>query len=613
MAEKEFSLQFAAALEEALGRSGLSVKKLAAAAAVNEGKLYAWLKGANAPAVESFPDIRRVEEVLSLERDTLTGKVLKSQTKSFSPKVYPTSITVDGEKIKVRKNKSILGKLRPLLPDDYDERSEEEREEIATWLVKNLIRPTDEWGRWHRTILGVQYALKVLPPSVEKEYRECVHFRKGKLPPLGMDRAAQWGHDTEVLRSAVLQKLFGFLSAPHDTEDERLRGLGLDPKLFTMAMLIRPEFVETWLRWNAKRRKGGDQVESYSFYDLYVLEGMVCDLRPKTGWLRQRPDLANHLRPVAGYVDTDFIKRAKKDWDKVCDEALASYLTLSAQIEEVAEEQRDPFEPILPLLDLDHPQYHDPITALKIFSRNIINDLADHSVAPLKAARQVRGYLVARVLSATALRSRNLRELTYRDDNKGQLRRKGGKWYILLPWHRFKNKHSSFFGPKRKKQDYEKELADKDGLYDWLEEYIKVHRPVLLAGRESEIFFVATGENPMFTPTRFSGMYRRLTMSYFAFNPYLNRGIPGVKPHGPHAVRDMIATFILQSTGSYELAAFAICDTTETVKKHYGRFGPKDKTRLVDSIINAAWDANPDGNTPNLTLPLWRPPSDPLV
>jgi integrase len=224
--------------------------------------------------------------------------------------------------------------------------------------------------------------------------------------------------------------------------------------------------------------------------------------------------------------------------------------------------------------------------------------LPDRAVAPVKAAKHIRNYLLVRILVATALRSRNIRELTYREDNTGHLRRKGDKWVILIPYQRFKNRNSSFFGGKKKRSDYERELADKDGLYEWIEEYIAVHRPVLLGGKPSDIFFVCSLSNPVMDHGDLSKIYRRLTMIYFAHNPFVGRGVPGVRPHGPHAVRDVLATFVIQITGSYELAAYMIGDSRRTVEEHYARFMPKDKMRLVDMLVNSAWDGQSGEDSP---------------
>jgi len=61
-------------------------------------------------------------------------------------------------------------------------------------------------------------------------------------------------------------------------------------------------------------------------------------------------------------------------------------------------------------------------------------------------------------------------------------------------------------------------------------------------------------------------------------------------PHGPHNVRDVLATHILKQTGSYEQASYAIQDTPEMVAEHYGRFLPQDKSALAARILNKVWE-----------------------
>lgn len=62
-------------------------------------------------------------------------------------------------------------------------------------------------------------------------------------------------------------------------------------------------------------------------------------------------------------------------------------------------------------------------------------------------------------------------------------------------------------------------------------------------------------------------------------------------PHGPHSIRDVLATHVLKQTGSYEQASYAIQDTPEMVAKHYGRFLPHDKSALAAEILNRVWEA----------------------
>lgn len=59
--------------------------------------------------------------------------------------------------------------------------------------------------------------------------------------------------------------------------------------------------------------------------------------------------------------------------------------------------------------------------------------------------------------------------------------------------------------------------------------------------------------------------------------------------HGPHSVRDVLATHLLKQTGSYELAGFAIQDITESVMRHYARFLSLEKTARAAEMLNRVW------------------------
>ncbi len=72
--------------------------------------------------------------------------------------------------------------------------------------------------------------------------------------------------------------------------------------------------------------------------------------------------------------------------------------------------------------------------------------------------------------------------------------------------------------------------------------------------------------------------------------PSRKRGaIRGLLPHGPHNVRDVLATHILKQTGSFEQASYAIQDAPDIVAKHYGRFLPENKSALAADILNRVW------------------------
>lgn len=134
-------------------------------------------------------------------------------------------------------------------------------------------------------------------------------------------------------------------------------------------------------------------------------------------------------------------------------------------------------------------------------------------------------------------------------------------------------------------------------LYEMIEPYVDRHRSRLLARAEDPgTFFVKTvkqsSTNARYNQTTFYDAWRPVIQRHGIYNPYTGRGaIKGLLPHGPHNVRDVLATHILKKTGSYEQASYAILDTPDMVQQHYGRFLPQDKAAIAAQVLNRVWDA----------------------
>lgn len=119
-----------------------------------------------------------------------------------------------------------------------------------------------------------------------------------------------------------------------------------------------------------------------------------------------------------------------------------------------------------------------------------------------------------------------------------------------------------------------------------LEAYIDRHRGVLLGNaKDPGTFFVktvkTTSYDAAYDSTKFYEAWRTIIQRYGIYNPYTGRGaFKGLLPHGPHNLRDILATHILKQTGSYEQASYAIQDTPDVVQEHYGRFCRRIRRRL---------------------------------
>ena len=228
--------------------------------------------------------------------------------------------------------------------------------------------------------------------------------------------------------------------------------------------------------------------------------------------------------------------------------------------------------------------------------------------APSAAAEAVRSFLLLRLGLHLGLRQKNLRQLRVcprhhfptserrlEDMKCGELRwsdREQG-WEVLIPSVAFKNSGSSFFGQK----PFRLILPDLLDLYKYLEAYIDRHRGVLLgSAKDPGTLFVKTVKttslDAAYDSTKFYEAWRTVIQRYGIYNPYTGRGaIKGLLPHGPHNLRDILATHILKQTGSYEQASYAIQDTPDVVQQHYGRFLPQDKAALAAKILNQVWEA----------------------
>lgn len=227
---------------------------------------------------------------------------------------------------------------------------------------------------------------------------------------------------------------------------------------------------------------------------------------------------------------------------------------------------------------------------------------------PRPAAEATRSYLMIRLGLHTGLRQKNLRQLMLcprnqipRSDRqlealkRGEIRwsERAHGWEMVVPSIAFKNSGSSFFGGK----PFRLTLPDLGGLHGHIARYVEIHRTALLSGASDPgTFFVktvkATSRDAAYDQNTFYEAWRLITQRYGVFNPYTGRGaIKGLLPHGPHNVRDVLATHILKQTGSYEQASYAIQDTPDMVAKHYGRFLPQDKSALAAQILNQVWEA----------------------
>ncbi len=432
------------------------------------------------------------------------------------------------------------------------------------------------------------------PPQLSSEMANLMAFKTATLTAVGFKRNGVWGEEPASQKLEHLGLMFGALAASPKSE---VSGRGVPLRALTFGLLVFPNVWDWYLQWRERRRG------FYTAWEADMLSIALSLTREETGWIRQHPELITRVVPIDGLVTEDEIAFARRDWHACCDAFHAHARNRIREIQRVMRVHRDPFEPIMCVLEAP-----SPLAEYRKITDEILQRMPDKNRYPRAAAESVRSFLMLRLGLHLGLRQKNLRQLMFcprghfptserrlEEMRRGEIRwndRENG-WEVLIPSIAFKNASSSFFGSK----PFQLILPDLLDLYHYINAYIERHRKVLLGpAADPGTFFIKTvklsSSDASYNQTTFYEACRLIIQRYGIYNPYTGRGaIRGLLPHGPHNVRDVLATHILKLTGSYEQASYAIQDTPEMVQQHYGRFLPQDKAALAAKILNQVREA----------------------
>lgn len=580
--------------------------------------LFSWLKGTKVPrSVESFEVLERIEMRYRLP-DGYFKKKLPHQSRAAS-----------GHRLGDM-SPSEQRRLAWHLPDDFNALPFEKQEEIVQWVRRVIISGATDYRQFQAAASKQRYAVRfpgvsygrfnlahaiessvdgsseILPdpdllqgvidasPRLAMEMADLMHFKTATLSALGFQRNGVWGAETASQKLEHLGLMFGALVA---SPNGPVRGYGVPIHQLTFGMFVFPGVWDWYVQWRERRRG------FYTCWEVDMLCIAMALTRHETGWLRQHQELLQRVTPITGLIRQDEIEAARSDWSGTCDAFHRYALNRMKEVQRVAKVHRDPFEPIMPVLEAQ-----SPVGEYRKITDEILKRMPDRGRYPRAAAEAVRSFLLLRLGLHLGLRQKNLRQLLLcprgqfptserrlEDLKRGEIRwsdRENG-WEVFIPAAAFKNANSSFFG----KKPFRLVLPDLHGLYRYINDYVVHHRSMLLgAAPDPATFFVktvkATSRDAAYDQTTFYEAWRLVIQRYGIYNPYTQRGaIIGLLPHGPHNVRDVLATHILKQTGSYEQASYAIQDTPEVVANHYGRFLPQDKSALAAKILNQVWEA----------------------
>ena len=152
------------------------------------------------------------------------------------------------------------------------------------------------------------------------------------------------------------------------------------------------------MQWRERRRG------FYTTWEADMLNISLALTREGTGWLR--PELLERVRPVPGLVSAAEIGAAKKDWHGACDLFFRHAGHRRKEIQRVMRVHRDPFEPIMPVLEAA-----SPLAEYRKITDEILRRMPDEQRYPRPAAEAVRSFLMLRLGLHLGLRQKNLRQL----------------------------------------------------------------------------------------------------------------------------------------------------------------------------------------------------------
>lgn len=572
-------------------------------------RAHNWLHGLAFPTVESGPNVLALEGLLRV----LPGTLSRLLHREWRSRRFELNLSDNG-----------LGRVGRHLPDDFAAKSAKEQLAIAREKWAHHVRQETEYAKRLSSQIRDRYRLpfkrwpKVMQdawlehtPELNevRPYREADLRLPGKRPSKAersnakRDEDRSWRPMTERMAERMLGYYFGFLVRPRAKPKGEGEvpggpdagktgaaakegpdfvaepGLGMPIDLIHPALFLVIDLLAAFAHWR-KRRSAGRFAPTVA----QTLQHAADFLKPETGivWKTEYQEYLTRFKKWwdeegaldEGDVFLD-IDAFTENWQVAVGETHA-YLLLDIEEMRPGDPKRKKLRlPFLPLKG--YLTEHDPMVP---YMADVRKMLASRPLGVVDRHRHTRNCILTLVVLQTGLRAATL--LFTVSGPEPTLRRevakdKSVRWRIVIPASRFKNFSSPFFADG---QDYDFTLDDEDGLYALLDDYMARGRPYLLNGRTSDALFIGNKGKP-FTAAGLSNAYRALTGHFMAHDTDANTGTENVLPHGLHAVRHIIATSLLRTTGDIYVAAWAIQDTARTVEKHYVDFLPRNKAMLA--------------------------------
>ena len=551
--------------------------------------IRAWALGEVVPHPQSREQILLLERILGVPEEKAGYLLEKLPTERYRP-----------SKIEARHlahlQKDLRYRVPKHLPDGFSNLPDEEREVILTYVIANILTApreilTNECAESGGVQGSLEYAvgrqpgkhLAVAPKHLLDEIDEIINFKTRKRGDSKLKRNKKnkknkrWVKDTAEKADRDLRMFFG-----------ALRLMGMPDSALSMSAVLAPDVIDKYIDWREERR-GGCTRPILAL--LILLESL---LHPEFGYVARSQGFGEPLVPLPGFVTEEDVRYSQDDWAGACLRAREHIQVRIEEVEEELEDGRDPFEALMPVLKSEQPL---------VEYEKIIDEIKDRMPSPryeVRYAEARRALLMLRLGLELAFRQKNMRELLLcplggepRSWKELKRCRRGEmsfdeerrRWRVRIHEDAFKNRGSAALD-----EEIEIVLEDTNGLYDDIAQYLATRHKLLGKCADPGTIFVTSVVRRRPTAEMdvksYYNAYRSMIETYGIKNAYTGRGaIEGLRPHGPHAVRHVLATTLVKATGAFTAAADLLLDTEWTVQQRYAYFLPGDRHMRSRKIL----------------------------
>lgn len=404
--------------------------------------------------------------------------------------------------------------------------------------------------------------------------------------------------------------------------ERKFGGLGLRADQVSLSLILNHRIVYGYITWRITRSQDlelNDQpIGPLLGATEHAIAGFFKSLvDPGHGWLTQsRADVVplEHIaelvelsqvssvdsklvisapRPIE-IMPMDVVTASEEDWRGCCVRSRQFLTHLSGIIGGEYKLIRDSRMRVRPIL-----QHRFPIAVVVSQVVMSLSKCHDIGQCPRRHAKDFRNAVMMLLLITVVFRSGTLRNMTYRADNTGHLRRSAEGYDVAVEREMFKNGTCEWlFGPSFQPRDYERQLGRWGSLKSIIDYYLDVCRPILLDGRKSDLLFPTSKQSVTWSHKTFNRVIANWTREFSVENKRLRTGMPGVQPWGPHAARDIVATHIIKNFEGerrWELAAMILCTGITQVMRRYAWIDSKLELGRIDGLMNDAFELGESG------------------